>query len=78
MVTDHTKSGIYLGFLPLGYMLIVVEMKFTAPRMGDTPTKCREKIARSLLMPWWCNSSCERRINCSSCSCTNFFCSAGE
>jgi hypothetical protein len=29
-----------------GFMLIVV-MKFTAPRIDETPAKCNEKIARS-------------------------------
>jgi hypothetical protein len=32
-------------------MLIVVGMKFTVPRMDDTPAKCREKIARSADAP---------------------------
>jgi hypothetical protein len=32
-------------------MLTVVVIKFTAPRMEDTPAKCREKIARSTDAP---------------------------
>jgi hypothetical protein len=32
-------------------MLIVVAIKFTAPRMEDTPAKCRENIARSTDAP---------------------------
>jgi hypothetical protein len=32
-------------------MLIVVEIKFTVPRMGDTPARCSEKIARSTDAP---------------------------
>jgi len=34
-----------------GFMLIVVVMKFTAPRIDDTPAKCREKIAKSTDAP---------------------------
>ena len=30
-----------------GFMPNVVDIKFTAPRMEDTPTKCKEKTARS-------------------------------
>jgi hypothetical protein len=31
--------------------LLVVVIKFTAPRMEDTPAKCREKIVRSTDAP---------------------------
>jgi N-glycosylase/DNA lyase len=31
--------------------MIVVVIKFTAPRMDDTPVKFREKIARSTDVP---------------------------
>lgn len=51
MATDHTNRGIRSGFILFGFMLIVVEMKFTAPRMEDTPAKWREKIARSTDAP---------------------------
>jgi hypothetical protein len=34
-----------------GFMLIVVEMKFTAPRIDDTPARCREKMAKSTDAP---------------------------
>jgi hypothetical protein len=34
-----------------GFMLTVVVIKFTAPRMEDTPAKCREKRARSTDAP---------------------------
>jgi hypothetical protein len=34
-------------------MLIVVEIKFTAPRIEDTPARCNEKIARSTDAPAW-------------------------
>jgi len=48
---DHTNSGIRSGFMFFGCMLTVVVIKFTAPRMEDTPAKCREKIARSTDAP---------------------------
>jgi hypothetical protein len=35
----------------VGFILIVVEMKFTAPRIDDTPAKCSEKIAKSTEAP---------------------------
>ena len=51
IATDHTNRGIRSGFMFFGFMLIVVEMKFTAPRMDDTPAKCKEKMARSTDAP---------------------------
>jgi hypothetical protein len=53
IATAHTNSGIRSGFMFIGFMLIVVEIKFTAPRMDDTPAKCSEKIARSTDAPAW-------------------------
>jgi hypothetical protein len=37
----------------LGFMLIVVEMKFAAPRIDETPARCNEKIAKSTDAPAW-------------------------
>jgi len=51
MPIDHTNSGIRSGFILFGFMLIVVVIKFTAPRMEDTPAKCKEKMARSTDAP---------------------------
>jgi len=51
MENDHTNSEIRSGFMLFGFMLIVVEMKYTAPRMDDTPAKCTEKMARSTDAP---------------------------
>ena len=39
MAIDHTNSGIRSGFILFGFMLIVVVIKFTAPRTEDTPAK---------------------------------------
>jgi hypothetical protein len=38
IVIDHTNSGIRSGFMLFGFMLTVV-IKFTAPRIEDTPAK---------------------------------------
>lgn len=34
-------------------MLIIVVIKLMAPRIEDTPAKCREKIVRSTEAPAW-------------------------
>lgn len=34
-------------------MLIIVVMKLIAPRMDETPAKCKEKIVRSTDAPAW-------------------------
>jgi hypothetical protein len=49
--TDQTKSGIRSIVIPLARMLIVVVIKFTAPRMEETPARCSEKIAKSTEPP---------------------------
>jgi hypothetical protein len=48
MATAHTIRVIRPGFI-----LMVVEMKFTAPRIEATPARCNEKIARSTDAPAW-------------------------
>lgn len=34
-------------------MLIIVVIKLMAPRIEDTPARCREKIVRSTEAPAW-------------------------
>ncbi|MCH1921691.1 hypothetical protein L9G15_20000, partial [Shewanella sp. A3A] len=51
--TDQTNKGIRSGIIPAGRILIIVEIKFTAPKIEDTPAKCSEKIARSTEAPLW-------------------------
>ena len=51
MKTAHTNSGRRSIFIPTLRMLITVVMKFTAPRIDETPAKCREKIPRSTEAP---------------------------
>jgi len=46
IVIDYTNSGIRSGFMLFGFMLTVV-IKFTAPRIEDTPAKWIEKMAKS-------------------------------
>jgi hypothetical protein len=53
MRTDHTNSGIRSIVIPLDRILIVVVMKLTAPKMEETPAKCKEKIAKSTEAPAW-------------------------
>jgi len=47
ILTPQTNRGTRSNRKPFHRMLITVVMKFTAPRMEETPAKCREKIARS-------------------------------
>ena len=49
--TAQTNKGIRSALILIGFMLIIVEIKFTAPRIEDTPAKCKEKIARSTEAP---------------------------
>ena len=37
--TAHTKSGIRSIVIPLGRIFITVVMKFTAPKIEETPAK---------------------------------------
>jgi hypothetical protein len=53
MAPAHTNKGIHSGFMPIGFILMDVEIKFTAPRIEDTPARCNEKIARSTDAPAW-------------------------
>ena len=48
---DQTNKGIRSNVIPLDRMLITVVMKFTDPKIEDTPAKCKEKIARSTEAP---------------------------
>jgi hypothetical protein len=51
IATAHTNSGIRSGLMFAGFMLILVEIKFTAPRIEETPARCSEKMARSTDAP---------------------------
>lgn len=49
--TDQTKRGVWYWVIAGGFILIIVVMKLIAPRIEDTPAKCREKIVRSTEAP---------------------------
>lgn len=49
--TAQTKSGIRSIVIPVDRMLITVVIKFTAPKIEETPAKCREKIPKSTEAP---------------------------
>jgi hypothetical protein len=51
--TDHTKRGVRSHVRPLVRMLMIVVMKFTAPRIEEAPARCRLKIERSTEAPAW-------------------------
>jgi hypothetical protein len=51
IATAHSNRGIRSGFIFLGFMLIVVEIKFGATRIEATPARCKEKIAKSTDAP---------------------------
>lgn len=51
--TDQTNSGVWYCVIAGGFMLIMVVIKLIAPRMEETPARCREKMARSTEAPAW-------------------------
>jgi hypothetical protein len=51
--TDHTNKGIRSKVIPIDRILIIVVIKFTAPKIEDTPAKCNLKIAKSTEAPLW-------------------------
>ena len=51
--TDHTNKGVWYCVSAGGFMLMAVVMKLIAPRIEETPAKCREKMARSTEAPAW-------------------------
>jgi hypothetical protein len=49
--TDHTNSGITSREIAGARIFIIVEMKFTAPKIEDAPAIWREKIVKSTADP---------------------------
>lgn len=45
--TDQTNRGVWYWNIAGGFMLIIVVIKLMAPRIDDTPARCREKIVGS-------------------------------
>jgi hypothetical protein len=53
ITTAQTKRGIRSRVIPEDRILITVVIKFTAPKIEETPAKCKEKIAISTDDPAW-------------------------
>jgi hypothetical protein len=51
--TDQTNKGIRSNVIPTDRILIIVVIKFTAPKIDETPAKCNLKIAKSTEAPLW-------------------------
>jgi hypothetical protein len=49
--TDQTNKGIRSKVIPFDRILIIVVIKFTAPKIEEIPAKCKEKIAKSTDAP---------------------------
>ena len=49
--TDHTNRDILSTPYPGKRMFFIVQMKFIAPSIEDTPAKCSENIAKSTDAP---------------------------
>jgi hypothetical protein len=50
---DHTNKGIRSKVIPLDRILITVVIKFTDPKIDETPARCKEKMAKSTEAPLW-------------------------
>ena len=53
MNTAQTNNGSLWNVIPGVLILIIVVMKFIAPKIDEIPAKCRLKIARSIDPPEW-------------------------
>jgi len=51
--TDQTNNGIISNLIEGVRILIIVEIKFTAPKIEETPAIWREKIIKSTEEPLW-------------------------
>lgn len=49
--TAHTNKGIRSKVIPKDRILMIVVIKFTAPKIEETPARCREKILKSTEAP---------------------------
>lgn len=49
--TDQTNSGMWSIDIPVDRMLMTVVIKLTAPRIEETPARCKEKIPKSTEAP---------------------------
>jgi len=51
IITDQTKRGIFSSFILWVRIFIIVEIKFTAPKIEERPAIWREKIVKSTAGP---------------------------
>lgn len=51
--TDQTNRGVWYCDIAGDFILIAVVIKLMAPRIDDTPARCKEKIVRSTEAPAW-------------------------
>jgi len=51
IITDHPNRGIRSKIIPNTRRFPKVLIKFTAPKIDLTPARCKEKIAKSTLLP---------------------------
>jgi len=51
MKTAQTNKGVQSNLRPKFRILRTVVIKFTAPKIEETPAKCKEKIAVSTARP---------------------------
>ena len=49
--TAQTNKGVLFAVIPGARMLVIVTIKFIAPKIDDTPAKCSEYIAQSTEPP---------------------------
>jgi len=49
--TAHTNRGIRSSVIPDVRILMMVVIKFTAPKIEEIPAKCKEKILKSTDAP---------------------------
>lgn len=49
--TDHTNSGVWYWDIAGGFILIIVVIKLIAPKIDETPARCKEKIVKSTEAP---------------------------
>lgn len=51
--TDQTNNGVWSHDIPGLRILMIVVIKFTAPKIEEAPAKCKLKIERSTELPAW-------------------------
>ena len=60
IITDHTNRGVWYCDIAGGFMLMIVVIKLMAPKIEETPAKCKEKMVRSTEAPEWARLPAKR------------------